>query len=155
MGRFPRGKGTLLDLEFLEDGVSSLSQQHVKMTMLTAAQKVGEESLHLAMYDDASVSNETFGLIIPQHAGFAGAAIALMAWAWQLTHKGEPLPSVSPYENEAALISDVKKAVEEGKAIAGHLPRVLVIGALGRCGRGAVDLCTKAGLQDILVSSES
>lgn len=27
---------------------------------------------------------------------------------------------------------------------------MLVIGALGRCGRGAVDLCTKAGLSDIL-----
>ena len=87
-----------------------------------------------------------------QHAGFAGAALALIAWAWQLTHgKDEPMSGVTPYENETALIQDVKKAVEEGKAKAGHLPRVLVIGALGRCGRGAVDLCTKAGLEDVLV----
>lgn len=28
----------------------------------------------------------------------------------------------------------------------GRQPRVLVIGALGRCGRGAVDLCLKAGI---------
>ena len=62
------------------------------------------------------------------------------------------MPSVSAYENETALIQDVKKAVSEGKAKAGHLPRVLVIGALGRCGRGAVDLCTAAGLDEILVS---
>lgn len=48
-------------------------------------------------------------------------------------------------------MNDVKKAVEQGKAKAGRLPRVLVIGALGRCGRGAVDLCVKAGLEDILV----
>lgn len=76
-----------------------------------------------------------------------------MTWAWQLTHgKDEPLPGVKPYENEAALISDVKSAVESGKAKAGRLPSVLVIGALGRCGRGAVDLCTKAGLKEILVS---
>lgn len=77
-----------------------------------------------------------------------------MTWAWQLTHGSEkPLPGVTPYENEDALIKDVKDAVEKGKAQAGHLPRVLVIGALGRCGRGAVDLCLKAGLEDILVST--
>lgn len=76
-----------------------------------------------------------------------------MAWARQLTHSAdEPLHDVSAYENEAALIRDVKTAVEEGKVKSGHLPRVLVIGALGRCGRGAVDLCTKAGLEDIIVS---
>lgn len=92
-------------------------------------------------------------LIMLQHAGFAGAALALLAWAWQLKHgKEKPLPGVSAYENETALIKDVKTAVEEGKAQAGHCPRVLVIGALGRCGKGAVDLCTKAGLEDILVS---
>lgn len=74
-----------------------------------------------------------------------------MTWAWQLKHgKDKPLPAVSSYENEHLLIDDVKKAVEEGKAKAGHYPRVLVIGALGRCGRGAVDLCVRAGLEDIL-----
>lgn len=62
------------------------------------------------------------------------------------------MSSVSAYENETALIQDVKKTVGEGRAKAGHLPRVLVIGALGRCGRGAVDLCTAAGLEEILVS---
>lgn len=84
-----------------------------------------------------------------------------MTWGWQLMHGNDkPLPGVKPYENEDLLINDVKKAVEEGKAKSGRLPRVLVIGALGRCGRGAVDLCVKAGLEDILVqiaasSSES
>lgn len=63
------------------------------------------------------------------------------------------MPGVTPYENEGALIKNVKDAVETGKAKAGHLPRVLVIGALGRCGRGAVDLCVKAGLEDIIVSA--
>jgi saccharopine dehydrogenase (NAD+, L-lysine-forming) len=78
--------------------------------------------------------------------------MALMAWAWQLTNDSDDyMPGVKPYANEDLLIEDVKKAVEQGKAKAGRLPRVLVIGALGRCGRGAVDLCTKAGLSDILV----
>lgn len=74
-----------------------------------------------------------------------------MTWGWQLTHDGQPLPGVKPYENETLLVNEVKKSVEAGKAKTGKLPRVLVIGALGRCGRGAVDLCEKAGLTDILV----
>ncbi len=119
LNRFPRGKGTLLDLEFLED----------------------ENGRRVA----------AFGY----HAGFAGAALALMAWAWQLTHgKDHPLPGVTAYENEGALIKDVKDAVEKGRAKAGRLPRVLVIGALGRCGKGAVDLCEKAGLDDVLVRTK-
>jgi saccharopine dehydrogenase (NAD+, L-lysine forming) len=44
------------------------------------------------------------------------------------------------------LITDVKKAVAEGIEKTGKSPRVLIIGALGRCGKGAVDLCAKAGL---------
>ena len=115
LGRFPRGKGTLLDLEFLQD----------------------ESGRRVA----------AFGY----HAGFAGAALALMTWGHQLTHgKDEPLPGVTSYENELLLIEDVKKHVEQGRAKAGRLPRVLVIGALGRCGRGAVDLCVRAGLDDII-----
>lgn len=92
------------------------------------------------------------GLRLLQHAGFAGAALALMTWSHQLVHgKDKPLAGVTPYENETLLIEDVKKAIEEGKAKAGRLPRVLVIGALGRCGRGAVELCEKVGVSDILV----
>lgn len=76
-----------------------------------------------------------------------------MTWSWQLVHgQDKPLPGVTAYDNEELLIDDVKKAIAEGKAKAGRLPKVLVIGALGRCGRGAVDLCIKAGVEDILVS---
>ncbi|KAF2769254.1 Formate/glycerate dehydrogenase catalytic domain-like protein [Teratosphaeria nubilosa] len=115
LSRFPRGNGTLLDLEFLED----------------------ENGRRVA----------AFGY----HAGFAGAAVALLTWTWQLEHGlVKPLPGLTPYENENALVQEVKLAVEKGKAKAGHLPSVLVIGALGRCGKGAVDLCTKAGLSDII-----
>jgi saccharopine dehydrogenase (NAD+, L-lysine forming) len=110
LSRFPRGGGTLLDLEFLTDG---------------NGRRVA-----------------AFGY----HAGFAGAAASLMDWAWLLTNPGEPMPSLDYYPNEDALIEVVKKAVTEGQAKAGRLPQVIVIGALGRCGRGAVDMCLRAGL---------
>ncbi|KAI1338353.1 saccharopine dehydrogenase [Xylariaceae sp. FL0016] len=114
LARFPRGGGTLLDLEFLQDP------------------KTGRRVA-------------AFGY----SAGFSGSALALKNWAWQLTHPaGEPLPGVESYPNEDELIADIKKDLEAGKEKAGRLPRVIVIGALGRCGRGAVDMCLKAGVPE-------
>ena len=52
------------------------------------------------------------------------------------------------YPNEEALVADVKKALEEGTAKAGRQPKVIVIGALGRCGSGAVAALRKAGVQE-------
>jgi len=76
------------------------------------------------------------------HAGFAGAAAGALALAAQ--RKGEPLGLLTPYENEAAMISEVKKLLGgSGKGV-----KALVIGALGRCGRGAVDLFRKIGLDE-------
>ncbi|TDZ20474.1 Saccharopine dehydrogenase [Colletotrichum orbiculare MAFF 240422] len=112
LSRYPRGNGTLLDLEFL---------QHENGRRVAA-----------------------FGY----HAGFAGAALALEVWAWQLTRPNESFPSVESYPNETVLIGDVKKALSEGQAKTGKLPRVIVIGALGRCGSGAVDMCLKAGIPE-------
>lgn len=78
----------------------------------------------------------------------SGAALAIELWAWQLTHGAdEPFPSVGSYPNEDELVADVKKAYAAGQAASGgKVPQVIVIGALGRCGRGAVDMCTKAGI---------
>ncbi|OLN82888.1 Saccharopine dehydrogenase [NAD(+), L-lysine-forming] protein-like protein [Colletotrichum chlorophyti] len=112
LGRFPRGGGTLLDLEFL--------------------------------VNDTGRRVAAFGY----HAGFAGAALALENWAWQLTHPNEPFPSVESYPNEDALIADVKTALASGEKKAGRLPRVIVIGALGRCGSGALGLLRKAGIPE-------
>lgn len=65
-----------------------------------------------------------------------------------MTHDdNEPYPLVKPYPNETALISHVKESVKKGmEKNGGKEPRVIVIGALGRCGSGSVDLCEKVGL---------
>lgn len=108
LARFPRGGGTLYDLEFLQD----------------------ETGRRVA----------AFGF----HAGFAGAALAVQAWA----HRDEGLGSVEPYANEGLLVSAVRRDLRLGEAKLGRKPTALVMGALGRCGRGAVDLLVKAGLPD-------
>ncbi|KAI4677770.1 holo-[acyl-carrier-protein] synthase [Alternaria sp. BMP 2799] len=121
LARFPRGGGTLYDLEFLQD----------------------ESGRRVA----------AFGY----HAGFVGAALAIKTWAWQLTHpKGEPLPGLETftegrgyYNNESELIAQLKEDVAAGEKVAGHKPTSLVLGALGRCGSGAVDLLEKIGCPEI------
>ncbi|KAL7653567.1 Saccharopine dehydrogenase [Aspergillus niger] len=113
LSRWPRGGGTLLDLEFLTDDVG---------------RRVA-----------------AFGW----SAGYAGSALAVKNWAWQLTHpEGEPLPGEVPYINQDALIESVKKSLEDGKKQSGRSPKILVIGALGRCGSGAVQLAKDVGIPD-------
>ena len=72
------------------------------------------------------------------HAGYAGAALALLDWAWQLQHGNkEALSGASHYQRKSDLDSEVKEQVSEGvQKNNGKPPCVLVMGALGRCGRG-------------------
>ena len=52
------------------------------------------------------------------------------------------MPGKDYYKNEGELIKEVKAELEKGLAkTEGKKPQILVIGALGRCGRGALDLC--------------
>lgn len=112
--RFPAGKGTLYDLEFLEN--------------------------------DQGRRVAAFGF----YAGFAGAAIGVADWAFKQTHSdSEDLPGVSPYPNEDALIADVKKSLDVAVAKnGGKYPTALVIGALGRCGSGAISFFRKVGIPE-------
>ncbi|KAF1980883.1 saccharopine dehydrogenase [Aulographum hederae CBS 113979] len=122
LGRWQRGNGILYDLEFLQD--------------------------------DSGRRVAAFGY----HAGYAGAALAIKTWAWQLNHPdGTPLPGVDAYTDgkgyymsEGEMLEQIRGDVEEAVKKVGRKPRVLVIGALGRCGRGAVDACTGAGCEEIL-----
>ena len=59
------------------------------------------------------------------------------------------MPGKSHYQNKDDLIKEVKVELEKGKGnTGGKLPRVLVMGALGRCGTGALDLCREVGIPD-------
>jgi len=79
------------------------------------------------------------------HAGFAGAAAGALAVAAR--RKNQDLGRLTPFENEAAMVKGVKELLGgSGKGV-----KALVIGALGRCGRGAVDLFRKIGLEESVV----
>jgi len=76
------------------------------------------------------------------HAGFAGAAAGALALA--SARAGETLGRLDPYANETEMVNAVKLKLGDSAKKA----RALVIGALGRCGRGAVDLFRKIGLEE-------
>ena len=80
------------------------------------------------------------------HAGFAGAALGLLSLAEQL--QGRRLGPQAAYPNEDELLKRTRAAVE---VIRQHRQdkrvTALVIGALGRCGRGAIDCLVKSGVQ--------
>ena len=81
------------------------------------------------------------------HAGFAGAAVGALVFAAEKTGSG--LSQLTPYDDETAMVEAVKRALGgSGKGL-----RVIVIGALGRCGRGAVDLFRKAGVEEYVFAS--
>ena len=72
-------------------------------------------------------------------AGFAGAAVSLKCWAAQ--QRGTIAGPVAKYPSQAALIADLERE------LAGmDRPRAIVIGALGRVGTGASDLCAQMGV---------
>ena len=69
-------------------------------------------------------------------AGFAGAALAVLTWANHQMGKSPVLGPVSSRHNQNVLVDEIKAALGNSK----QRPRVLVIGSLGRCGKGAIDL---------------
>ena len=71
-------------------------------------------------------------------AGFAGAAVALKCWAAQ--QRGEIAGPVGVYPGSAALLEDLTRDLPTAR------PTALIIGALGRVGTGAADLCEAMGI---------
>ena len=75
-------------------------------------------------------------------AGFSGAAVSLKAYADQQNIKGICGP-VSVFENKEAMVDNVKKALLN---VENKSPKILVVGAMGRVGTGAIDFCEALGL---------
>ncbi|KDR75501.1 hypothetical protein GALMADRAFT_247946 [Galerina marginata CBS 339.88] len=141
---------TVIGLKALEESTDPLPHTHIQFAhcykrqagwskVLSRFKRGGGTLYDIEFLSDASGRRvAAFGF----YAGFAGAAAGALALASQ--RKGEILGPLSSYENETAMITDIKKLLGgSGKGV-----KALVIGALGRCGRGAVDLFRKIGLDE-------
>lgn len=78
-------------------------------------------------------------------AGFAGAALSVLAWANQQQNIKPALSNISAYRDKEQLLGELKHAVSQVDT----KPKVLVIGAKGRSGGGAVDLAKLLSLDVI------
>lgn len=74
-------------------------------------------------------------------AGYAGAAVSLKCWISQ--QKGEIAGAVGVYPSAAALRDELHEQLDQIEA---PKPTAIIIGAKGRVGSGAADLCAAMGL---------
>lgn len=130
--------------ELPEDG-TPLTHHHIMFGHAFKGQPAGQVLLKRfkagggALYDIEYLVNEqgrrvaAFGY----WAGYAGAAVSLKCWAAQ--QRGSIAGPVSKYPNKDALLADLAAELD---ATGKPRPNAIVIGALGRVGTGAADLCT-------------
>ncbi|MDM7932564.1 saccharopine dehydrogenase [Tabrizicola sp.] len=132
--------------ELPEDG-TPLTHRHIMFGHAFKGQPAGRVLLQRfktgggALYDLEYLVNDegrrvaAFGY----WAGYAGAALALKCWAAQ--QRGGIAGPVRKVASQAALLDQL------AADLAGPgRPRALIIGALGRVGTGAADLCTAMGV---------
>lgn len=96
-----------------------------------------------ALYDLESLVDETGRRVAAfgYWAGYAGAAVSTLAWIAQ-ARDGVCGP-VSPWPGAESIAQRIAADLD---ALAAPRPRALIIGALGRVGRGAADFCKAVGL---------
>lgn len=134
--------------ELPEDG-TALPHRHIMFGHAFKGQPAGRELLKRfrkgggALYDleylldDNGRRLAAFGY----WAGYAGAAVSLMAWTAQA--RGGMLGPVHAYRDRYALAEDLRARLD---ATGRPRPHAIVIGAKGRVGSGASDLLTSMGV---------
>lgn len=133
--------------ELPEDG-TPLTHRHIMFGHAFKGQPAGQVLLKRfkagggSLYDLEYLVDETGRRVAAfgYWAGYAGAAVALKCWAAQ--QKGALAGPVSKYAGKAALLADLTADLPAAKR-----PRAIIIGALGRVGTGAADLCGAMGLE--------
>ena len=132
--------------ELPEDG-TALTHRHIMFGHAYKGQPAGRDLLKRfkagggTLYDLEYLVDENGRRVAAfgYWAGFAGAAVSLKCWAAQ--QRGEIAGPVQKYPGRAALIADLTAELASFAR-----PRAIVIGALGRVGTGAADLCTQMGV---------
>ncbi len=76
-------------------------------------------------------------------AGFVGCALAVKIWAGSRLGYEPVLTTLEPYVDRTALLEDVEVSLDRAIASGNKLPGVIILGALGRVGKGASDLADR------------
>jgi len=78
-------------------------------------------------------------------AGVAGMALGILQWALQHTPGSKPLKNLKSWKTTQDMVNHVKEALTKATEKKGQ-PKALVLGALGRCGKGAVWFAEQVGI---------
>ncbi|WP_208352209.1 saccharopine dehydrogenase [Pseudaestuariivita rosea] len=134
--------------ELPEDG-SPLKHRHIMFGHAYKGQPAGQRLLARfkagggTLYDLEYLVDESGRRVAAfgYWAGYAGAAVALRCWAAQ--QRGTIAGPVQVFDSSKALLADLQVDLTQ----AGFTrPTAIIIGALGRVGTGAADLCTHMGV---------
>lgn len=139
----------IFGLKELPDDGTPLPHRHIMFGHAFKGQHSGKELLRRfregggTLYDLEYLVDETGRRVAAfgYWAGYAGAAVTLKAWAAQ--QRDEICGPVGVYKDKHALLADLDGELH---AISTDRPTAIVIGALGRVGTGAADLCEAMGI---------
>ena len=139
----------ILGLKELPDDGTPLPHRHIMFGHAFKGQHAGKRLLRRfsdgggTLYDLEYLTDATGRRVAAfgYWAGYAGAAVSLIAWAAQV--RGGACPPVSAYRDRDALLSDLDARLA---AAGDRRPNAIVVGALGRVGTGAADLCDAMGV---------
>jgi saccharopine dehydrogenase (NAD+, L-lysine-forming) len=139
----------IFGLKELPDDGTPLTHRHILFGHAYKGQPAGQRLLRRfragggTLYDLEYLVDETGRRVAAfgYWAGYAGAAVALKCWAAQ--QSGAICGPVSTYDSSTRMLADLQS---ELLATGTHRPTAIVIGALGRVGTGAADLCTAMGV---------
>ncbi len=79
-------------------------------------------------------------------AGFTGAALGVLNWSRQRRGLTPGLPALAPWPDSIALVAECREALREAAATGGPAPTMIIIGAGGRVGGGALRLAAELDL---------
>ncbi len=144
----------VLGLKELPEPLPSLHHKHIYFAHAYKQQKGWKELLGKFaddggqlldlefLLDDNSQRIAAFGY----WAGFAGAALGILNWLKQPGTMG----SIHSYPDKNQLLAEVANKLKKS----GKRPRVIIIGAKGRSGRGATELCQSLDIETTLWDME-
>ncbi len=134
--------------ELPEDG-TPLPHQHIMFGHAFKGQHSGQALLKRfqagggTLYDLEYLVDEDGRRVAAFGYWAGGAAVTLKSWAAQ--QRGGICPTVGTYGGKDALLADLARDLDGLRT-----PSAIIIGALGRVGTGAADLCTAMGLSPTL-----
>lgn len=138
----------IIGLKELPDDFAAFTQSHIHFAHVYKYQQGWQNTLNAYrrdggrlydleyLVDDNGRRVAAFGY----WAGFVGAALSILAWCAQ--RDNIELGAVEPWLSQDALVDTVKNALNSADA----KPSVMIIGALGRSGRGALALCQRCAI---------